>query len=88
MTKLRNRDIVLRHLRTLGHITPAEAILVHRIVRLAPRILELRKDGARIKTRSKVDGAGTNYTTYVYSGQGLAGTGVRWWQGEKVERSH
>ena len=44
------RETVLSHLRRHGHITPVEALVVHKIGRLAPRICELRKRGYIIRT--------------------------------------
>lgn len=64
--KITNRQKVLRHLVQRGHITPAEALIVHKIQRLAPRIQELRNQGYRIATRRLVDQAGTPYFRYEF----------------------
>ncbi len=71
-TTNRNRDKVESHLRNTGHISPAEARLVHGIERLAPRICELRDDGMAIDTTDAVDEAGNGYTRYVFH-PGLGG---------------
>ena len=62
--KLNNSQKVLRHLKESGKISPLEALIVHRIVRLAPRIMELRDLGHEILTCTKSDEAGTSYTSY------------------------
>jgi len=48
---LSQRETVLRHLQEVGPLTPLEARVWYGIGRLAPRILELRKDGHPIKTQ-------------------------------------
>lgn len=60
-----NNRKILRHLLDTGSISPFEALMVHRIVRLAPRIHELRHKGVAIKTTTVTDQAGTPYTRYV-----------------------
>lgn len=65
--KLSNKLTILKHLVTIGNISPLEALMVHRIVRLAPRIQELRELGFDIRTTTKTDAAGTVYTRYVFS---------------------
>ena len=62
--KLNNRDKIRKHLRHTGSISPLEALFVHRIQRLAPRIQELREQGLDIATVQRVDQAGTQYTRY------------------------
>lgn len=66
LTAKTNRDKVEAHLRSTGHISPAEARIVHGIERLAPRIMELRDDGMAIDTTDAVDEAGNGYTRYVF----------------------
>jgi len=63
--KTTNTDRVLKHLLTAGTITPVEALVVHKVQRLAPRILELRKEGWEIETVRCEDEAGTPYFKYV-----------------------
>lgn len=59
-----NNSKVLRHLRTQGSISALEAMIVHRIQRLAHTIHELRADGWCIDTLSVKDSAGHPYTRY------------------------
>lgn len=59
-----NRNKVYRHLRHHGSITPVEALIVHKIQRLAPRIQELRDQGVPIRTVYRRDEAGTRYARY------------------------
>ena len=61
---MNNAEKVLNHLNESGKISPIEALIVHRIVRLAPRIQELRDLGHSIVTYTKLDEAGTKYTSY------------------------
>ena len=61
-----NTETVRTHLRTTGHISPAEARIVHNIERLAPRIQELRDDGMAIDTQRVPDEAGNLYTRYEF----------------------
>lgn len=58
------RETVLDHLRRKGHIAPFEAMVVHKIARLAPRICELRQMGYRIRTVERTDTAGDRYFRY------------------------
>ena len=44
------RDLVLRHLRERGSITPLEAYAEYGIMRLGARIWELRQRGYRIES--------------------------------------
>jgi hypothetical protein len=59
---------ILTHMVQVGSISPLEALMVHRVVRLAPRIHELRGFGLDIATTARVDTAGTKYTRYVLGG--------------------
>lgn len=43
------REIVMRHLKEVGSITPIEALQEYGIFRLASRVCELRKMGANIQ---------------------------------------
>jgi hypothetical protein len=63
--KPNNRELIMAHLEEHGSISPLEAIVLHGIVRLAPRIMELRDDGHPIETTFQVDPRGTTYTRYV-----------------------
>lgn len=60
-----NRQKVLQHLIRHCTITPVEALIVHKVQRLAPRIHELRKAGYVIDTVEKRDDEGTRYFQYV-----------------------
>ena len=46
-------EMVLRHLRLRGSITPLEALSKYGIMRLAARIEELRRKGLQIETEKK-----------------------------------
>lgn len=63
-----NRDSqksqVLDHLLWRKSITPIEAVVCYRIMRLAPRILELRQDGHSIVTEMRRDSMGKKYAKY------------------------
>jgi len=65
-----NTQKVRDHLALHGTITPAEALIVHKIQRLAPRINELRQMGHRIDTVRTKDAAGDTYFRYEYRGFG------------------
>lgn len=62
---LNNNLKVLKHLQTQGSISALEAMIVHRIQRLAHTIHELRDIGIAINTTSVKDAAGHPYTRYV-----------------------
>ena len=64
MKKPNNCDKIRKHLDHTGSISPIEALIVHGIVRLAPRIQELRDAGVPISTEFPVDQAGHTYTRY------------------------
>lgn len=55
---------VLNHLTQRKSITPAEAVNVYNIWRLAACIYELRKVGIQIKSNYKKDACGHRYTRY------------------------
>jgi len=59
-----HKEIVLTHLRRNGSITPVEALIVHKIARLAPRIMELRDEGHDIHTMIRTDFSGAKYSHY------------------------
>jgi hypothetical protein len=60
-----NKEIIMDHLDEHGSISPLEALVIHRIHRLAPRIQELRDMGHPIETVPDVDPSGTTYFRYV-----------------------
>ena len=45
------KQLVLRHIRKFGSITPAEAVYNYSIFRLAARISDLKKDGYKIESK-------------------------------------
>lgn len=55
---------VLRHLRKNGHISPAEALIVYGISRLAASIYDLRKVGYDIGMEMRHDAQGHKYARY------------------------
>lgn len=55
---------VLRHLRSVGHITPAQALIVYSISRLAACIYEIRKIGYPVKREMRQDAQGHHYARY------------------------
>jgi hypothetical protein len=59
-----NKTKILSHMNEHGTISPLEALVLHRIVRLAPRICELRQQGHAIATSYHADPAGVTYTRY------------------------
>lgn len=61
---LTQRETVLKHLQEVGPLTPLEAMYNYGIGRLAPRILELRKDGHPIETQQD---SPHDFATYKYS---------------------
>lgn len=62
--RVTNRDKIRDHLATVGHITPVEALVVHGVQRLAPRIQELRDHGYNIATEIAKDATGRRYARY------------------------
>ena len=44
---------ILNHLRTIGPITPLQALHRYRVMRLAPRIKEIRNSGYLVLTNMK-----------------------------------
>ena len=63
--RLTNKQVILHHLFEHGSISPLEALVLHRIVRLAPRIQELRDQGYTIQSQWNFDPSGTRYCRYV-----------------------
>ena len=65
---MKQRTMILRHLRRGSAITPAYAMEWYGIARLAARIQELRDDGYAITTTMKEGvnrwGVGTRYAEY------------------------
>ena len=56
---------ILRHLKSLGSISPQEAFRDYQITRLAARILDLKKAGYRIETEMREHPlTGTRYARY------------------------
>lgn len=55
---------VLRHLRNNDHISPAEALIVYGISRLAACVFELRKAGYTVSTDMAADAQGRKYARY------------------------
>ena len=55
---------VLDHLRYRKSITPLEALGCYGIMRLAPRILELREEGHKIAPMLRTDPMGKKYAQY------------------------
>ncbi len=55
---------ILDHLRYRKTITPLEAMGCYGIMRLAPRILELRTEGYKIATTIRTDPMGKRYAQY------------------------
>lgn len=59
---------VLRHLKRRGSISPAEALIVHGISRLASCVHEIRKIGYDVCTDIRHDDHGHKYGTYSFEG--------------------
>lgn len=59
-----NTQRIGHHLFTQGHISPLEALVFYRVMRLAPRVQELRDTGWDISTWVESDPAGLSYTLY------------------------
>ena len=57
-------EIILKHLKSQGSITPLEALASYGIMRLSARIDELRKSGHDINTDRETSGAGKTYARY------------------------
>jgi hypothetical protein len=55
---------VLRHLKRTGHISPAEALIVYGISRLAASIYDLRNIGYGIAMEMRQDAQGHKYARY------------------------
>lgn len=58
------KEDVLKHLTAGKTITPAKALTVYGITRLAARIYELKRDGHDIISRLKEDEKGRAYAEY------------------------
>jgi hypothetical protein len=69
------RQRVLHHLAEAGHVSPSEARTVLGVERLAPRIMELRREGYNIETEVAVDTRGRKYARYVAS-HSMSATGT------------
>lgn len=57
-------SLILKHLKTKGSISAAEAITAYSCYRLAARIKELRTMGWDIATELRYDSVGTRYARY------------------------
>lgn len=61
-------EIIIRHLKTFGRITPVEAMNEYGIMRLASRIHDLKQEGYRISSENKVSinrfGEKVHYASY------------------------
>jgi hypothetical protein len=55
---------ILKHLKTQGSITQAEANLIYKIRALPRRILDLKEAGCKIASVLKVDATGQRYARY------------------------
>jgi len=55
---------VLRHLRGMKHISPAEALIVYGISRLAACIYDIRKVGYDVHCEMRQDAQGHKYANY------------------------
>lgn len=55
---------VLRHLKKLGDITPAEALIVYGISRLAACVYDIRKIGYPVYKEMRQDAQGHKYARY------------------------
>ena len=55
---------ILNHLRTGQRISPMQALEWYGVMRLAARIIELRRAGHEIATEMRVTGKGGRYATY------------------------
>jgi hypothetical protein len=71
---LKQKEMVLSHLHSINEdgerrgITAIEALALYRVMRLAPRIEELKKDGYNIESRAKRDNTGKRYVRYFLDG--------------------
>ena len=85
--KQSQRNIILNHLKAEGHITPLEALFVHRVHRLASRVEELRNENLYIIDTVKAkDAAGNEYTRYVFTGVGPSDSSHGFVKGVMVPR--
>ena len=57
-------ELVLKHLKNVGPITPVEAAAVHRIRHLPRRIADLKEAGHTIVTDIRYDATGQRYAKY------------------------
>ena len=55
---------ILTHLRTGQRISPIQALEWYGVMRLAARIIELRRMGHNIVTEMRVTGTGARYAVY------------------------
>jgi len=77
-------ETVIRHIKSLGSISPQEAYRDYQITRLAARILDLKKAGYHIKTDMREHPlTGTRYARYTLV---LETSGKKWanWEAFKA----
>jgi hypothetical protein len=64
---MNQREVILKHLRDYGSISPLEARHVYGIERLASRIEELKRDDVPVVTHMKKDAKGKRYAEYRFA---------------------
>ena len=67
-------ELILRHLKDYGSITPMDALYEYGIMRLGARIFDLKSSGHNIETKTVKAknryGEPTHYARYVYHEEG------------------
>jgi hypothetical protein len=63
---MNQREVIVKHLRDYGSISPLEARHVYGIERLASRVEELKREGYLITTTIKKDAKGKRYAEYAF----------------------
>jgi hypothetical protein len=58
------QEVIYKHLKKNGAITPLEALGVYSVYRLAARVYELRSKGVPVDTTYKQDATGKTYASY------------------------
>lgn len=58
------KNLILKHLKDKGDISPLEALGLYRVMRLAAVIFDLKKDGHKIKTEIRTAPNGRPYARY------------------------
>lgn len=68
-------EIILEHLKKYGSITPADAFMRYRIMRLGARIWDLKKQGypiiAKTEVHTNADGKTSAYSRYCLAQKGV-----------------